>query len=273
MKKIVLILFLTIITNSGFAQKGWTNLFNGKDLKDWKVKINGHPLNDNYANTFRVENGIMKVSYDGYTEWKDRYGHIFYKKPYSAYVLVVEYRFTGDQIPGGPGWAIRNSGVMLHGQSPESMGLNQDFPISLETQFLGGNGKDERSTLNLCTPGTNVFLDGKLFTPHCVSSSSKTYHGDQWVRAEIVVLGDSLVSHRLEGKEVFKYTKPQIGGGSVSNFDPAVKVDGKALKEGYISLQSESHPVEFRNVKLFNLAKYMNDPAKLDAKLQAILQR
>ena len=118
-----------------------------------------------------------------------------------------------------------------------------------------------------------MFIDGKLFTPHCVNSSSKTYHGDQWVRAEIVILGDSLVSHRLEGKEVFKYTKPQIGGGSVSNFDPAVKVDGKALKEGYISLQSESHPVEFRNVKLFNLAKYMNDPAKMDTKLKAILQQ
>ncbi|MCF8453967.1 MAG: DUF1080 domain-containing protein [Pedobacter sp.] len=273
MKKIVLIFFLGIITNSGFAQKGWTNLFNGKDLKNWKVKINGHPLNDNYANTFRAENGVMKVSYDGYSEWKDRYGHIFYKKPYSAYVLVVEYRFTGDQIPGGPGWAIRNSGAMLHGQSPESMGLNQDFPISLETQFLGGNGKDERSTLNLCTPGTNVFLDGKLFTTHCVSSSSKTYHGDQWVRAEIVVLGDSLVSHRLEGKEVFKYTKPQIGGGSVSNFDPAVKVDGKALKEGYISLQSESHPVEFRKVELFDLKKYMQNPAKLDKILSKVLQK
>ena len=272
MKQTVLIILLAFIATSSFAQKGWINLFNGKDLKGWKVKINGHPLNDNYANTFRVENGVMKVSYDGYSEWKDRYGHIFYKKPFSAYVLVVEYRFTGDQIPGGPGWAIRNSGAMLHGQSPESMGLNQDFPISLETQFLGGNGKDQRSTLNLCTPGTNVFIDGKLFTPHCVSSSSKTYHGDQWVRAEIVILGDSLVSHRLEGKEVFKYTKPQIGGGSVSNFDPAVKVDGKALKEGYISLQSESHPVEFRNVKLFNLAKYMNDPVKMDTKLKEILQ-
>ncbi len=272
MKQTVLIILLAFIATSSFAQKGWINLFNGKDLKDWKVKINGHPLNDNYANTFRVENGVMKVSYDGYSEWKDRYGHIFYRKPFSAYVLVVEYRFTGDQIPGGPGWAIRNSGAMLHGQSPESMGLNQDFPISLETQFLGGNGKDQRSTLNLCTPGTNVFIDGKLFTPHCVSSSSKTYHGDQWVRAEIVILGDTLVSHRLEGKEVFKYTKPQIGGGSVSNFDPAVKVDGKALKEGYISLQSESHPVEFRNVKLFNLEKYMNDPVKMDTKLKEILQ-
>lgn len=266
-------LCLLVLSTSCIAQnKGWTSLFNGKDLKDWKVKINGHPLNDNYANTFRVENGAMKVSYDGYKEWKDRYGHIFYKKPFSAYVLVVEYRFTGDQIPGGPGWATRNSGAMLHCQSPESMGLNQDFPISLETQFLGGNGKDERSTLNLCTPGTNVFLNGKLFTAHCVSSTSKTYPGDQWVQAEMVVLGDSLIQHRVEGKTVFEYTKPQIGGGNVANFDSAVKIDGKALKEGYISLQSESHPVEFRNVKLFNLAKYMNNPAKLDAKLKEILQ-
>ena len=266
-------LCLLVLSTSCIAQnKGWISLFNGKDLKDWKVKINGHPLNDNYANTFRVENGAMKVSYDGYSEWKDRYGHIFYKNPYSAYVLVVEYRFTGDQIPGGPGWATRNSGAMLHSQSPESMGLNQDFPISLETQFLGGDGKNVRTTLNLCTPGTNVFLNGKLFTPHCVNSTSKTYHGDQWVRAEIVVLGDSLIQHRLEGKIVFEYTKPQIGGGSVSNFDPAVKIDGKALKEGYISLQSESHPIEFRKVELFDLKKYINEPAKLDAKLKEILR-
>jgi len=272
LNKFITLCLLIISMNCTAQNKGWTSLFNGKDLKDWKVKINGHPLNDNYANTFRVENGAMKVSYDGYSEWKERYGHIFYKKPFSAYVLVVEYRFTGDQIPGGPGWATRNSGAMLHGQSPESMGLNQDFPISLETQFLGGDGKNERTTLNLCTPGTNVFLNGKLFTPHCVNSTSKTYHGDQWVRAEIVVLGDSLIQHRLEGKTVFEYSKPQIGGGNVGNFDPAVKVDGKALKEGYISLQSESHPVEFRKVELFDLKKYMNDPAKLDAKLKGILQ-
>ena len=265
-------IFLLVLSTTCTAQtKGWINLFNGKDLKDWKIKINGHPLNENYENTFRVEDQVMKVSYDGYKEWNDRYGHIFYKKPFSSYVLVVEYRFMGDQIPGGPGWAFRNSGAMLHSQSPESMELNQDFPISLETQFLGGDGKSERTTLNLCTPGTNVFLNGKLFTPHCVNSKSKTYHGDQWVRAEIVVLGDSLIQHRLEGKTVFEYTKPQIGGGNVANFNASIKMDGQALKEGYISLQSESHPVEFRKVELFDLKKYVNDQAKLDKVLEKIL--
>jgi hypothetical protein len=269
--KYITIALLLISTTCSAQTKGWISLFNGKDLNDWKVKINGHPLNDNYQNTFRVEDQVMKVSYDGYKEWNERYGHIFYKKPFSAYVLVVEYRFTGDQIPGGPGWAFRNSGAMLHGQSPESMELNQDFPISLETQFLGGDGKSDRTTLNLCTPGTNVFLKGKLFTPHCVNSTSKTYHGDQWVRAEIVVLGDSLIQHRLEGKTVFEYTKPQIGGGNVANFNASLKMDGQALKEGYISLQSESHPVEFRKVELFDLKKYMNDPDKLEKVLGKVL--
>ena len=271
--KYLTLCFLVLSTTCTAQTKGWISLFNGKDLNDWKVKINGHPLNENYQNTFRVEDQVMKVSYDGYKEWNERYGHIFYKNPFSAYVLVVEYRFTGDQIPGGPGWAFRNSGAMLHGQSPESMELNQDFPISLETQFLGGDGKSERTTLNLCTPGTNVQIGGKLFTPHCVNSSSKTYHGDQWVRAEILVLGDSLIQHRLEGKTVFEYTKPQIGGGNVANFNASLKKDGQALKEGYISLQSESHPVEFRKVELFDLKKYMNDPVKLEKVLGKVLEQ
>lgn len=269
--KYITIALLLISTTCSAQTKGWISLFNGKDLNDWKIKINGHPLNENYQNTFRVEDQVMKVSYDGYKEWNERYGHIFYKKPFSAYVLVVEYRFTGEQIPGGPGWAFRNSGAMLHSQSPESMELNQDFPISLETQFLGGDGKNERTTLNLCTPGTNVHIDGKLFTPHCVNSTSKTYHGDQWVRAEILVLGDSLIQHRLEGKTVFEYTKPQIGGGNVANFNASLKIDGQALKEGYISLQSESHPVEFRKVELFDLKKYVNDPDRLKKVLDKVL--
>src|SRR5665647_2421880 len=167
--------FLMLFSIIAIAQKKtsdiqWIKLFNGKDLKDWKIKIKDHSLNENFGNTFRVENGVMKVSYDKYDSFNEQYGHIFYKKKFSAYLLVIEYRFIGDQVKGGPGWAYRNSGAMLHCQSPESMLKEQDFPISLEEQLLGGNGKDERSTGNLCTPGTNVFLKGALFTTHCVNS-------------------------------------------------------------------------------------------------------
>jgi hypothetical protein len=231
----------------------WVQLFNGKDLTDWQPKITGYNLNDNYGNTFYVENGLMKVKYDAYPSFDNKFGHIFYKKKFSYYLLAVEYRFVGEQCTNGPGWALRNSGVMLHCQAPGSMLKDQDFPISLEAQLLGGNGKEKRTTANLCTPGTNVFLEGKLFTPHCVNSRSETYHGEQWVRVELLVLGDSVIKHIIGKKVVMEYTKPQIGGGNVANHDVAVKKDGMPLKEGYISLQSESHPVEFRKIEIIDL--------------------
>lgn len=242
-------------------RKEWTQLFNGKDLSGWAPKITGYALNDNYKNTFRVENGLLKVSYDGYDAFDSRFGHLFYQDKFSYYIIAVEYRFTGEQAKGGPAWAFRNSGIMIHGQAPETMGKEQDFPISIEVQLLGGNGKDPRPTANLCTPGTNVVIDGKLFTQHCKNSTSPTFHGDQWVRVEAEVHGSERVIHRVNGETVLSYEKPQIGGGNVTNFDPAVKKDGMLLEEGSISLQSESHPVEFRKVELLHLAGCMDPKA------------
>ncbi len=247
----------------------WMKLFNGKDLKNWTIKIKDHPINENFGNTFRVENGLLKVSYDQYDGFKEQYGHIFYKQKFSAYLLVVEYRFVGEQVKGGAGWAIRNSGAMLQSPAPETMALNQDFPISLECQLLGGNGTNKRSTANLCTPGTNVEMNGKLFTPHCIDSKSKTYHGDQWVRVEALVLGDSVIKHIVEGDTVLVYNRPQYDGRD-SWVKQAGFKDGETIKEGYLSLQSESHPVEFRKVELFNLQPYMKDPKKLHAILQRL---
>jgi hypothetical protein len=264
MKKISLLLLLMIPVFILIAQEkpsdyNWVQLFNGKDLKNWQVKIAGYDAGENYGNTFRVEDGKMKVSYDQYENFGVKYGHIFYKQKFSWYIIAVEYRFTGEQAKGGQGWATRNSGIMVHGQDPATMTKDQDFPISIEVQLLGGLGTGERSTANLCTPGTNVVMNGKLFTPHCINSKSKTYNGDEWVRVEVMVLGDSLIRHMVNGETVLEYTKPQIGGGNVLNADPAVKIDGKLLDAGYISLQSESHPVEFRKVELVNL-KGCKDP-------------
>lgn len=235
-------------------QKEWVQLFNGKDLQGWAVKITGHDLDDNFGNAFRVEDGVLKVAYDQYDTFDGKFGHIFYREKFSHYVIGVEYRFVGEQVPGAPGWAIRNSGVMIHSQSPESMTKEQDFPISIEVQLLGGTSSGQRPTANLCTPGTHVVMKGSLFTQHCINSSSKTYHGDQWVRVEAKVLGDSVIEHIVEGETVLRYEKPQIGGGAVNHFDESVKQDGALLKEGYIALQSESHPIEFRKVELLNLA-------------------
>ncbi|WP_313188674.1 3-keto-disaccharide hydrolase [Sphingobacterium siyangense] len=267
----ILLLCTSLFAKSQDKKPKPIQLFNGKDLKNWTPKIRNHKVGDNYKNTFRVEDGLLKVRYDGYDNFNFQYGHLFYNKEFSAYLLRVTYRFVGEQVNGGEGWAWRNSGAMLHGQDPNTMGVDQDFPISIEGQLLGGNGKDERTTSNLCTPGTNVVIDNKLFTPHCISSTSKTYAGDQWVTADFLVLGDSLVQHILENKVVLQYNKPQIGGGNVSGFDPKVKKDGQLLSKGTISLQSESHPIDFKKVELYDLEPYMKDPNKLKKVIAELL--
>ena len=255
---IFLIIGLGLISNECAAQKNikWKQLFNGKDLNDWQIKIRYHKLDDNFGNTFQVNDGNIQVRYDQYGKFDERFGHLFYKQPFSSYLIGVEYRFVGDQANEGPGWAYRNSGIMVHGQDPKTMAVDQDFPNSIEVQLLGGNGKDERSTSNLCTPGTQYVKDGKIIKQHCTNSTSKTYHGDQWVRAEVLVLRDSLIVHYVNGEEVMRYTKPQL--------DPVKGSEqGELLKSGSISLQSESHPLDIRKVEIIDLEKYANKPKKL----------
>ena len=218
----------------------WIALFNGKDLSGWTPKIRYEELGEDSRNTFRVEDGVIRVDYENYDEFNETFGHLFYEHAYSRYRLRVEYRFTGEQLKGGPGWAFRNSGLMLHGQDPKSMAKDQDFPNSIEVQLLGGNGRNERTTLNLCTPGTDVVMNGKLLKQHCISSRSKTYHGDQWVTAEVWVDGSNGFKHIIDGEVVLEYQSPQLD-------------DGTLLSGGTISLQSESHACEFRKVDLLPL--------------------
>jgi hypothetical protein len=240
--------------------EAWIQLFNGKDLTGWTPKFVGHELGENYQNTFRVEDGVLKATYVDYEQFDGKFGHLFYAIPYSRYRLRAEYRFVGDQCPGGPGWAFRNNGLMLHGQDPKSMTLEQNFPVSMEVQLLGGDGTNERSTGNLCTPGMNVVMNvvmnvgmnDELVTTHCINSDSKTYHGDDWVTIEVEVLGSERVRHYLEGEMVMEYSQPQL--------DPRdgdaqrLGVEGDLLvSRGTISLQAESHPTEFRKIELLPL--------------------
>lgn len=248
-----LCLHTTASAEEAKSQGKWIPLFNGKNLDDWTVKIRGNDVNDNFGNTFRVEDGLLKVGYDKYDEFAEKFGHLFYKDSFSHYIIRVEYRFTGEQSKGGPGWAFRNSGIMIHGQTPESMSKDQRFPVSIEVQLLGGKGTGKRPTANLCTPGTHVFMNDKLFKPHCTDSNSKTYHGDQWVTVEVEVRGNEIIKHIIDGKTVLAYTKPQLD----DQDEDAKKLIEKGapimLDKGTISLQSESHPIEFRKVELLNL--------------------
>lgn len=235
------------------ADGEWISLFNGKNLDGWIPKIRGAKAGENPGNTFRVEDGAIVVRYDQYAKFDEKFGHLFYKEPFSNYRLRVEYRFVGEQCPGGPGWAIRNSGVMIHGESPDEMSVGQDFPASIEVQLLGGAKTGERTTANLCTPGTNVVMNGKLITQHCTSSKSKTYRGDDWVTVEIEVRGSKLVRHIVEGETVLEYNEPQLDDRDGHAKELIGKRGGELLAGGTISLQSESHPVEFRKVEIMKL--------------------
>lgn len=250
-----LLLFAFVASTADEPKKSeWISLFNGKDLDGWTPKIKGHEAGDNYGDTFRVEDGVLKVSYDKYTQFDGKFGHLFYKEPFSHYIFRVEYRFVGEQCKGGPGWAVRNSGLMFHSQSPQSMRKDQDFPVSIEAQFLGGSGKGERPTGNVCTPGTHLVMGGNLITRHCTNSKSKTYHGDQWVTAEVEVHGGGKVIHRINGETVIEYEQPQL-----DEKDPdaakLIKAGKVLLEEGYLALQSESHPIEFRKIEIRRLPK------------------
>ena len=252
-------------------EENWLSLFNGKDLDGWDIKFSGHEINDNYNNTFQVEDGMIRVVYDEYEKFDDKYGHMYYEKPFSYYKIRFDYRFLGEQTPGGESWNVRNSGIMLHSQSAKSNDLNQDFPVSIEIQLLGGLGKGPRTTGNLCTPGTQVVFNDRLDFAHCISSNSKTYDGDRWVHVEAIILGDQSITHIVEKDTVLVYEKPQITTSyldddwdryGVTSKDYWKKISGKLLSEGYIAIQAESHAIDFKNIELLNLCGCMDKKAK-----------
>jgi hypothetical protein len=257
MNKFTLLCFCALLGHScallksSNAKKGWITLFNGKDLSGWTVKIHHHETGDNYGNTFRVNDGVLQVRYDQYDKFNERYGHLYFDQPFSHYHLQMEYRFTGRWRTDAPSYTIKNSGVMFHSQDPRTMPKEQDWPISVEMQFLAGLGDgNPRPTGNMCSPGTDVVFQGKIDPRHCIASTSKTYEGEQWVKAELIVLGDSLITHIINGDTVLQYSKPQIGGGVANRFDPKIKIDGTPLRSGFIALQSEGQEIDFRNIRL-----------------------
>lgn len=258
---VTVLLFAAILTNScsssnkTTAAGNWVPLFNGKNLDGWTVKIQHHETGINFGNTFRAEEGIIKVRYDQYGDFNEQFGHLYYNTPYSYYHLKFEYRLVGQWCKTAPSYTVLNSGVMFHSQDPHTMPKEQDWPISVEMQLLGGLGDGKpRPTGNMCSPGTEVVQKGQLVPSHCLNSSSKTYEGEQWVSGELIVLGDSLITHIINGDTVLQYSKPQIGGGVVNRYDPQIKQDGKLLSSGFIALQSEGQPVDFKNIYIRDLS-------------------
>ncbi len=264
-------------SSSNSDQEDWISLFNGVDLSGWDIKIAGYPLNENYQETFIVEDSMIRISYDNYEEFNDAFGHMYYQTPYSYYKMKFDYRFTGEQLKGGASWNVRNSGIMYHSQSAASNELGQGFPVSVELQLLGGLNNGERTTANVCTPGTAVMMGDTINYDHCINSESATYHGDQWIHAEAIILGGESMSFLVEGDTVLTFQSPLVGGGFISkefdgkdwdNFgivrdkESWISKSGSILTEGYIALQAESHPIDFKNLELLNLCGCMDPEAR-----------
>ncbi len=228
----------------------WIQLFNGRDLTGWNMKIRGQDLGVDPWETVRVQDGLLTVGYENYDGWQDRFGHLFYQEPFSHYQIRVEYRFVGEQVSGAPAWAFKNNGIMLHSQPPETMLKDQSFPLSIEAQLLGGNGRDDRPTANVCTPGTHVSIDGEQVRDHCITADAPTIHGEEWVTLDLVVRGASSVVHIMDGDTVMAYTDLVIGGATAEEFGEPASNEGQPLAGGYIAIQSESHPIQFRTIRL-----------------------
>ena len=231
-------------------EANWKVLFNGKNLDGWKMKIAGFPLGENFGNTFRVENGILSIRYDQYGEnFNSRFGAIYHDKKLTNYRLKVEYRFVGETAPGAPTWGYRDSGIQYHGQDPTTIELKQPFPVCIEYNLHGGNGKDERPTGEICTPGTSVEIKGEKNKSFCTPPDVKrTFHGDQWVTLEIDVK-DGKFAHFVNGEEILRFENPR--------YDPKheygkkfVTASNDVIKEGFISIQSNSHPIDIRKVEI-----------------------
>jgi hypothetical protein len=232
----------------------WHSLFNGHDLSGWTVKINKHPVGENFADTYRVEDSVIKVSYDGYGKFDEQFGHLYSNQAYGSYVLRLEYKITGKAVADSPPWAKLNSGVMIHSQSPLTMGLNQAWPASMEVQFLAVGTAAGRQTGNVCTPGTNLEMKGKVLTDHIIDSSSKLYPVDEWVEVEVEVHGNEEVIHRVNGVEVLRYQHPQLDPTEESAQALLAAGAPLQLSFGHIALQAESQPVWFRNIRIRQLA-------------------
>ena len=256
MKLAGLMVILVSCTATQNSADKWITIFNGKDLSNWIVKIHHHETGVNFGNTFRAEDGMIKVRYDQYGDFNDQFAHLYYKEPLSHFHLKLEYRFTGELQKGAPPYTILNSGVMFHSQDPATMPTEQNWPISVEMQFLAGLGDGKpRPTGNMCSPGTEIVYNGTRYNGHCLNSTSKTYDRDEWVRAELIVLGDSLITHVISGDTVLQYSKPTMGGGVVDGYDTDIWRPGAPLKSGFIALQSEGQPIDFRNIQLKILKK------------------
>lgn len=236
----------------------WRSLFDGKTLDGWTAKIARRPVGENYRQTFVVDQGAIRVSYAGYDKFDSQFGHLFHKTSFNAYRLRLTYRFlTEGGLPDTPNWARANSGIMFHSQSAESMTVDQPFPVSIEFQMLGKDGDAPRPTGAVCTPGITITIAGAKVKEHCTRpAAGPTIANGTWVQAELEVLPSGEITQKINGVVVHRYADAAldpddtVAGGA----KPYILARGASpVTGGYIALQSEGAPIEFKDIEIQEL--------------------
>ena len=133
-------------------------------------------------------------------------------------------------------------------------------------------------------------VTGELIDPHMSQIASlicreeSVLCGKDWFNAAFEILDDQveIIWHKQEGDliekdTVLQYQSPQIGGGFtnpklgdqdwtsrgvIQSKDHWISNEGKLLTQGYISLQAESHPIDFKNIRLLDLCGCSDPKAK-----------
>lgn len=252
-----LLLLASCASLPGGAQPHLHRIFDGKSLKGWVLKTTKYPLGENPHDMLTARDGVMRFSFDGFERFNGEYAVVYYDKPLRNYILQLDYRFAGRQAPGAPAWAKRNSGVMLFAQPPQTMTLNQSYPISVEDQLLGGLDNGSRQTLAVCMVDITVVINGAKPTGHCTPDVATrppatppplpTFDGDQWVKLRIEVKSGVAKSY-ANGILFNTISEPHVDAPH-----PWLSSQDAAAQPSYFALQGESDEVEFRNIELAEL--------------------
>ena len=228
----------------------WIRIFDGQDLNGWIPKVAGAEAGENYRNTFRVAGNVLRVSYEDYDTFGDHFGSLYYNKRLSRYWLKLQYRFVGEKVQGAPGWAYKNSGIQLHSQAPETLARDQRFPVSVEFDLVGGRFVGSRPTGDVCHNGTSVTINGVPLTEQCSKVSDVTVRDESWVSVLAKVDGATVVQQAINGNLIVEYSNLKLDERDPDARRLITAGAGLALDSGFISLQSNGAPIEFRDIEI-----------------------
>ena len=130
------------------------------------------------------------------------------------------------------------------------MRKDQEFPVSAEFDIVGGRLLGSHPTGDVCENGTRVTIAGAVLLAKCSKLSPVTIPGDEWVTILAEVQGAARVRQIVNGQLVVEYTDIVLDdkdpdAARLLNFG-----GDRSLGSGYISIQANSHPIEFRRIEI-----------------------